>query len=366
LGVRRIRDFNTALLGKWCWRLLVDRDSLWYRVLSARYGTEGGCVREGGREASVWWRDISALRSEEWFGGNVSRYVGDGRNTLFWKDAWVGGVSFRDRFHRLFELSMLKNESVFAMHALGWGRDGAAWSWRRGLFVWEEELVGELRLLLQNVSLQVDKVDRRLWRLETSSVYSVRSAYNFLTVNDPVEAAVSVHVSSLWHREVPLKVVLFAWRLLRDRLPTKDNLFRRHVVGVDDLSCVSGCGEVETSSHLLLHCDFFGTVWNHIFRWIGVCSVLPSDALSHFHQFNLIGGHARTRRFILHVIWFATVWEIWKERNNRIFSDKKCSILQVVDKIKSLTFMWLKGKYVTLPSNYHGWWLSPFAILGIG
>jgi len=59
LGVRRIRVFNIALLGKWCWRLLVDRDSLWFRVLSARYGVEWGCVREGGREASVWWSDIS-------------------------------------------------------------------------------------------------------------------------------------------------------------------------------------------------------------------------------------------------------------------------------------------------------------------
>ena len=47
LGVRRIREFNIALLGKWCWRLLEDRDSLWFRVLEARYGTEGGRLREG-------------------------------------------------------------------------------------------------------------------------------------------------------------------------------------------------------------------------------------------------------------------------------------------------------------------------------
>jgi hypothetical protein len=54
LGVRRIRDFNRALLGKWCWRLLVERDSLWFRVLSSRYGVEGGQLSAGGREASSW------------------------------------------------------------------------------------------------------------------------------------------------------------------------------------------------------------------------------------------------------------------------------------------------------------------------
>jgi hypothetical protein len=42
LGVRRMREFNVALLGKWCWRMLVDKNGLWYRVLKARYGEEGG------------------------------------------------------------------------------------------------------------------------------------------------------------------------------------------------------------------------------------------------------------------------------------------------------------------------------------
>jgi hypothetical protein len=364
LGVRRIRDFNTALLGKWCWRLLVDRDNLWFRVLSARYGVEDGRVKEGGREASVWWRDISSLRSEEWFHGNVSQVVGDGKNTLFWSDVWVGGMSFRDRFTRLYDLSMLKSESVFNMNLLGWGDGGGAWNWRRTLFAWEEEMLEQLRLLLLTVTLQVGRVDKRVWRLETSSVYTVRSAYKFFNANVPADPGVPI--DSLWHKDVPLKVVLFVWRLLRDRLPTKDNLYRRQVIDIDARSCVAGCGEVETSSHLLLHCSMFGSVWYHILRWLGVSAVLPCDADSHYYQFGYIGGVSKTRRSILQVIWCATVWEIWKERNNRIFNATTCPITQVVDKIKSLTFMWLKGKHVSLPLNYHGWWLSPFSILGIG
>ncbi|PNX68890.1 cytochrome p450, partial [Trifolium pratense] len=35
LGVRRLREFNQALLGKWCWRMLVDSGGLWFRVLAA-------------------------------------------------------------------------------------------------------------------------------------------------------------------------------------------------------------------------------------------------------------------------------------------------------------------------------------------
>lgn len=105
----------------------------------------------------------------------------------------------------------MKGESIFCMHGLGWGIEGGAWRWRRRLFAWEEELLGELRLLLQNVSLQIDRDDRRMWRLETSSIYTVRSAYNFLNANVTVDLAVPV--SSLWYKDVPLKVIVFAWRL---------------------------------------------------------------------------------------------------------------------------------------------------------
>ncbi|CAJ2642053.1 unnamed protein product [Trifolium pratense] len=62
LGVRQLREFNLALLGKWCWRMLVDREGLWFRVLAARYGVEGGRLRDGGRRGSLWWREIVSIR----------------------------------------------------------------------------------------------------------------------------------------------------------------------------------------------------------------------------------------------------------------------------------------------------------------
>ena len=42
LGVRKMGAFNLSLLGKWCWRLVNEREGLWYRVLKARYGELGG------------------------------------------------------------------------------------------------------------------------------------------------------------------------------------------------------------------------------------------------------------------------------------------------------------------------------------
>jgi len=94
--------------------------------------------------------------------------------------------------------------------------------------------------------------------------------------------------------------------------------------------------------------------------------VAPQHLQKHFIQFSYIAGSSKVRQSILQVIWFATVWEIWKERYNRLFTDKIYTVTQVVDKIKSLTFMWLKAKFNTFPFNFHGWWLSPFTLLDIG
>jgi hypothetical protein len=89
LRVRQPRECNTALLGKWCWRILVDSGGLWYRVLAARYGEVTGRLAGGGQRDSTWWREVSRIRDGVgvvgggWFVENVVRQVGNGVETLF-------------------------------------------------------------------------------------------------------------------------------------------------------------------------------------------------------------------------------------------------------------------------------------------
>ena len=62
MGVRQLNEFNIALLGKWCWRMLVDRGGFWYRVLVARYGEVCGRLEDGGQSGSSWWRKVGWIR----------------------------------------------------------------------------------------------------------------------------------------------------------------------------------------------------------------------------------------------------------------------------------------------------------------
>jgi len=109
---------------------------------------------------------------------------------------------------------------------------------------------------------------------------------------------------------------------------------------------------LKTTTHLFLHCSTFDSVWQYLLRWLGFSTALPLGVIDHFNQFSLDDGTVKARGAILQVNWFATTWEIWKERNNRLFNGKQSSILQVVDKIKSLAFTWLKEKYPYSPLQF--------------
>ncbi|GAU31770.1 hypothetical protein TSUD_22160 [Trifolium subterraneum] len=130
---------------------------------------------------------------------------------------------------------------------------GEAWVWRRQLWVWEEEMLGECQTLLLNVSLQAYSPDKWLWQPGLDDGYTV-----------------------------PLKVSILAWRLLRDRLPTKVNLSTRCIIPVADHYCVSDCGEAETTQHLFLSCSTFGSLWSLLSSWICSSLVTAQTLLDHF------------------------------------------------------------------------------------
>jgi len=99
VGWRRLREFNIALLGKWCWRLLVERDGWWRKVLVARYGVEDGGLEVGGRSCSSWWREIVRIKDgigeggEGWFCRVLDEGWGTGLILIF--GVIVGMVIFR-------------------------------------------------------------------------------------------------------------------------------------------------------------------------------------------------------------------------------------------------------------------------------
>jgi len=191
----------------------------------------------------------------------------------------------------------------------------------------------------------------------------VREAYRFFTNNGThVDRTL---VDDVWHKHIPSKVSLFVWRLLCNRLPTQDNLVRRNVLHAQDSVCVAGCGQPESVFHLFLDCVTFSSLWVQVLQWLGISLVLPADIRLHCIQFTHMASLPRVTHSFLTVIWFAFVWAIWKERDNRIFQNKASDSLILVEKVKLNSFLWLKSKQAIFNYSYHDWWKYSLPCIGV-
>jgi hypothetical protein len=326
-------------------------------------------LEEGGRSCSSWWREVGRIREGvgdvggRWFGNNVVRKVGDGNDTLFWSHRWLGGSALSERFPRLYELAENKTVTVASMFSLGIGQDGDGWRWRRRLWVWEENLLDECMAFLLDVSLVPNVSDVWVWIPNPVGGYSVRGAYDFLTSADThLHSALDL----VWHHQVPLKVSIFAWRLLRNRLPTKSNLVAKGIIHTWTDLCVAGCGQVETADHLFTSCFAFVSLWQQVRHWIGFVGADINIVADHLVQYTHMTGGGKAKRSFMQLIWLLTTWVVWNERNNRLFNNVITDVPRLLDKIKSLSLAWLLAKKAVFVFGTQRWWSSPLACLGFG
>ncbi|KAH1212619.1 putative ribonuclease H protein [Glycine max] len=95
LGLKDIKSFNTALLGKWEWNLMHHKGELWAKVLDSKYGGWRGLaeVDRVGHKC-IWWRDLQkvlfSINSGQLIQKGLKWKVGSGDHIKFWEDKWTG------------------------------------------------------------------------------------------------------------------------------------------------------------------------------------------------------------------------------------------------------------------------------------
>jgi hypothetical protein len=164
---------------------------------------------------------------------------------------------------------------------------------------WEEELVGEVKLLLSNVSVQDSSPDVWLWHPNAGKCSTIGCIKCLCGRRCTI-----MTLEAVWHKSVPLKVSICVCCLFRNRWPTKDNLGRRGVIPLDSQLCVSGWGQNETAEHLIVHSPTFGSLWQHIKSGLGVYYVDPQHVMDHFHQFIYIWVHSLATREELFILTY--------------------------------------------------------------
>ncbi|GKV36813.1 hypothetical protein SLEP1_g44904 [Rubroshorea leprosula] len=284
-GVKDLRKFNLALLGKWWWRLLNEGDTLWNKVVMSEKYKAGRLSWVGFSavsDSSRWWKDLWRLDNgveemESWFRTGIVREVGEGNDTLFW------------------------------------GR----------YMVWMGKRINGVRPWVFGGGVEH-------------------------TMSCPQSNARGIPrgIKLLWNKTVPLKVAAFAWKVLQERIPTVDNLAKRGLHKEREEGLCVLCGVVpETKKHLLFTCKMAWEIWAACYEWWGIKVVSQENGWMHLEQHAGLFQRKTTRKIWV-VIWFTVVWSIWLWRNHTIFKQQMEPQSKVMEMIKFQSFSWVKAKLV--------------------
>ncbi|RLN17873.1 hypothetical protein C2845_PM02G15410 [Panicum miliaceum] len=146
----------------------------------------------------------------------------------------------------------------------------------------------------------------------------------------------------IWKRWAPPKCKFFAWLAFQNQLWTADRMEKR---GWPNQRVCPLCREAnESALHLLAHCRYSNRIWRAIRQWTaGHFPVVEGwdqfTSISHWWQViywkDSRCTYPRVRSLILVV-----AWEIWNERNARIFQRKFKPPELLIEKIKAEAITW--------------------------
>jgi hypothetical protein len=257
IGFRDLHLFNMALLARQGWRLLQHPESLVYRVLKAKYFPHSSVLEAVvPHNASFMWRSI--CESLVVLNSGLRWRVGTGSRICIWKDAWLPGSTS----NRVVSPPRVFDENATVDSLINW--DSMCWNLdliRQLFFPRDVELITSIPLSRRC------PCDLLIWSATRQSIFTVKSAYNMLLVqqsrDEPSSSSVDKSGSfwnGIWAAKVQPKIKLFIWCACQDILPTLANLFRQGVSY--SYSCRWCEDELESSSHILWQCEFAQRVWH--------------------------------------------------------------------------------------------------------
>jgi hypothetical protein len=113
LGIRNVRRFNQALLGKWLWRFAQEEGAWWRLVLVVKYGLVWGVWRSGdifGSHGVGLWKFI--CMGWQIFKSHFRFNLGEGSKIRFWDEVWRGDRAHKVAFPGLFNIASFKEASI--------------------------------------------------------------------------------------------------------------------------------------------------------------------------------------------------------------------------------------------------------------
>lgn len=227
---------------------------------------------------------------------------GNGRETLFWSDNWSPFGNLR-QFFGLPPTTTLGIRHSATLHDLY--RDG---HWLLPHPRSENQL--SLHIHLSTVTLT-----------ETSDVYECRPQgtllptystgmiYNLIKDHQPLVP----WSGAVWSKRGIPRHNFLTWLTVLDRCPTKERMLRW---GIQiDSACVLCNASLETRDHMYFECPYSWSLWTEL---AAKAQWQPSRDWASELNCMQTSTAPKHERLLVYLAWQASIYLLWKERNNRI------------------------------------------------
>ncbi|GMJ01097.1 hypothetical protein like AT4G29090 [Hibiscus trionum] len=366
LGVADLRIKNKALLSKWMWRYAQDCDSLWRRLITAKYGVNIQWWRFNTENLSAMsgvWKQIVLnscdISIEHHMGmAGFQWKIGNGKMVLFWFDPWVTQQPLKDIYPRLFMLSINKLAWIHD-YVVGGMLEHGQWTsfFRRQLRGFELDRLHGLQELVRGVPLWEARQDMLIWRADAHGIFSVKALSKLLLMDKFGDDDLGDCFA--WNVLVPPKVQAFLWFIWLRRLPTADFLRHRGLsLSAEQRRC-SWCELSEESiAHLFYECPNVLQYWVWLRNWWNVSTPFPVSFTDFFVEHLHCPFMGSMKR-----LWVACVsallWSLWLARNERIFRGKCLTMEEICFLVKLRSFYWIKVGVEGESLSEAIWWTCP-------
>jgi len=325
LGIRRLTDMNKALISSHIWSVITKRNSLWVSWIYDHKLKDRSFWDVRLKDNSTWsWRKLCSLRDT--VRSFVISKIGNGVQTSAWFDSWSSIGPLADVISSRF------------IHGAGFNHNSTVRDIvENGNWLWPVAWYDLFPVLIHlQPPLLNDYPDVRLWRDNNGKEWEFSTSVVWESIRPHTDRVPWVDL--VWFSNCIPRHSFLLWLVCKKKLKTQDKMQQWDVGGVQNLNlmCCSLCKRGQDShDHLFFECSFSKQLWELIIPYIGVH--ISSNKWDDIIDLLVVSlKHNSVQHLICKLLFAATVYYIWQERNARLFSKDVRSVLQIKDTIVSI------------------------------
>nr|GEV86333.1 hypothetical protein [Tanacetum cinerariifolium] len=307
LGIGSIFGLNIGLLFKWIWRFLRCPSDLWVTIIKNIYGSHGGINDTSTLRFShsTWGGILSFIKRIKQKGNDLFSYcarkIDDGASTRLWEDTLCGDQPLKTLFPRIYLLESDKHCFV------------------------------KNRFPFQDLSSALRRHPRSGAEMAQFSDLQAKIAIVVLSDQD------TDLIATCWNRHIPIKVNIFIWSLMLNKLSFTVNLDRRGI-DVGWILCPICQADVETINHIFFSFDMALELWVKLARWWGLDIPVCANILEWFEWIDSLHS-SNIVKTTFEGVGGSLMWSIWSYINRLIFSNPPSKKAVLWDAIVSQLYL---------------------------